>query len=48
MVNPESAEQRVSQEIASRETASIAQLARGLGIQPQSLLGKLRASFSRE
>lgn len=42
MVKPESTEQRVFQEIARCETASISRLARGMGIQPQSLLGKLR------
>jgi glucokinase len=42
MVKPESTEQRVFQEIAKCETASISRLARGMGIQPQSLLGKLR------
>jgi len=42
MVKPESTELRVFQEIAKCETASISRLARGMGIQPQSLLGKLR------
>jgi glucokinase len=42
MVKPESAEARVIQEVANCETASISQLARKTGIQPQSLLGKLR------
>jgi glucokinase len=42
MVKPDSTIQRVLQEIAARETASIAHLARGIGIPPQSLLGKLR------
>ena len=42
MVKPESTVQRVLQEIADRETVSIRLLARQLGIQPQSLLGKLR------
>ncbi len=42
MVKPESTEQRVLQEIATREAVSIRLLARQLGIQPQSLLGKLR------
>ena len=42
MVKPESTVQRVVQEIASRETASISQLARESGIKPQSLLSKLR------
>jgi glucokinase len=42
MVKPESAVQRVFQEIASYETVSVSRLARRLGIQPQSLLGKLR------
>jgi glucokinase len=42
MVKLESTEQRIFQEIANRETASIAQLARQAGIQPQSVLAKLR------
>ena len=42
MVKPESAVQRVFQEITSYETVSISRLARQLGIQQQSLLGKLR------
>ena len=42
MFKPESTEQRVFQEIANCETASIRRLARGMGIQPQSVLGKLR------
>jgi glucokinase len=42
MVKPESAVQRVFQEITSYQTVSVSRLARQLGIQPQSLLGKLR------
>jgi glucokinase len=42
MVKHESAEARVIQEIANRETASISRLARENSIRPQSLLGKLR------
>jgi len=42
MFKTESTEQRVFQEIANCETASISQLAREAGIQPQSLLAKLR------
>jgi glucokinase len=42
MIKAESTEQRIFQEIATCETVSIAQLARKIGIQPQSLLGKLR------
>jgi glucokinase len=42
MANPESAVQRVFQEIANHETVSVRRLARQLGIQPQSLLAKLR------
>jgi len=42
MFKTESTEQRVFQEIATCETVSIAQLVRRIGIQPQSLLGKLR------
>ena len=42
MVKPESTVQRVLQEVANCETASIAQLARETGLQPRSLLGKLR------
>jgi glucokinase len=42
MVKQESAEARVIQEVANCETASIGQLARKTGVQPQSLLGKLR------
>jgi len=42
MIKAESTEQRIFQEIATCETVSIVQLARKIGIQPQSLLGKLR------
>jgi len=42
MVKTERTVQRVLQKIANRETVSIRLLARQLGIQPQSLLGKLR------
>jgi predicted NBD/HSP70 family sugar kinase len=42
LAKPESTVQRVFQEIVNCETASIGQLARETGIQPQSLLGKLR------
>jgi glucokinase len=42
MVKPESTIQRVFQEIANYETVSVSRLARQMGIQPQSLLGKLR------
>ena len=42
MIKSESTEQRIFQEIASRETASIGQLAREAGIQPRSVLAKLR------
>jgi glucokinase len=42
MVKPESTIQRVFQEIANYETLSVSRLARQMGIQPQSLLGKLR------
>jgi len=45
MVKPDSTMQRVLQEIADRETASIAQLAQGIGVPPGSLLGKLRPLF---
>ncbi len=48
MNKPESAEHRIFQEIAKRETASIPRLARELGIQPQSLLGKLRPLVKKE
>jgi len=47
MVKPESTEHRIFQEIARHETASIGRLARGMGIQPQSLLGKLRPLVKR-
>ena len=47
MFKPESTVQRVVEEIANCETASIARLARGVGIQPQSLLGKLRPLFKQ-
>ena len=42
MIKPESTERRIFQEIAKSGTASISRLARGMGIQPQSLLVKLR------
>jgi len=42
MVKPARTDQRLFQKIANRERASISQLAREMGIQPQSLLGKLR------
>jgi glucokinase len=42
MLKPPSTAQRVFGVIASRETASINQLAREMGVQSQSLLGKLR------
>jgi len=42
MVKPESTAQRVFQEIANQGTVSVKRLARQMGIQPQSLLGKLR------
>jgi glucokinase len=42
MVKAESTVQRVFQKITSYETVSVSRLARQLGIQPQSLLGKLR------
>jgi glucokinase len=42
MVKPESAVQRVFQDITNYETVSVSRLARRLGVQPQSLLGKLR------
>ena len=42
MIKTESTEQRVLQEIATCEPVSVARLAREMGIQPQSLLGKLR------
>jgi len=48
MIKPESTEQRICQEIAACETVSIAQLARRIGIQPQSLLGKLRPMVKKE
>ncbi|MGB9487733.1 MAG: ROK family protein [Terriglobia bacterium] len=47
MVKPESAVQRVFQEITSYETVSVSRLARQLGIQPQSLLGKLRSLVTK-
>jgi glucokinase len=47
MVNPESTVQRVFQEITSYETVSVGRLARQLGIQPQSLLGKLRSLVTK-
>ena len=42
MYKPESTTQRLFKEIANRETASISDLARELGIRPHSVLGKLR------
>jgi glucokinase len=42
MLKPEGAVQRVFQEITSYETVSVSRLARQLGIQPRSLLGKLQ------
>ena len=42
MVKSVSAVQQVFEEIANRETVSVSQLARQLGIQPPSLLAKLR------
>jgi glucokinase len=42
MVKPKSAMQRVFEEIANYETVSVNRLARQLGIQPPSLLAKLR------
>jgi glucokinase len=47
MVKPESTEQRIFQEIAKCETASLSRLARGMGLQAQSLLGKLRPLVKR-
>jgi glucokinase len=47
MVKPESAVQRVFQEITSYERVSVSRLARQLGIQPQSLLGKLRSLVTK-
>jgi glucokinase len=47
MFKPESTVQRVVEEIANCETASIARLARETGIQPQSLLAKLRPLFKQ-
>ena len=43
MLEPESAERRVFQEIANHETVSIRLLAGQLGIQPQSLRSQLRS-----
>ena len=47
MFKPQSTEQRIFQEIANRETASVAQLAREVGIRPASVVAKLRPLVKR-
>jgi len=42
MFKPQSTEQRIFQEVASREPASVAQLAREVAIRPASVVAKLR------
>ena len=47
MFKPEGTEQRVFREIANRETASVTQLAREVGIRPESVMAKLRPLVKR-